>query len=317
MIEFTGAIQRDLEKYKRLGGRIEYPFPIEDFALRVFGLDVQYEDFDVLLSKEGYEPGEFFGMLLPEYDPITGFEKVIYVNTNRKPFKVGDYVVPKEYYIDNADRQTIAHETGHFSDRYVHNNDGQPSMFPEMFADDPASILVYPKDEEVFANKYARHLLVPDGELIRLIHENNLHGTIDLRETIDIFTSKFGVTQFMIEIRMNELKVHFTNGVYIRKLNYTRGKDYSEKELLVLLEIAKKYGFGINYYDADAVVGLFNKTTGETRASGPLYMAFRRLMLGEYDSRFPRVFEKRLELLLGSESDNKTNDNVITFPAGG
>ena len=313
MIDFLEAIEKDLETYQKHGGIIGFPFPIEDFALKVFGLDIHYDDFDLLIQKKGYEPGTFFGLLFPGKDPLSGFEKVIYVNTNRKPFKLGDFTVPREYYIDNADRQTIAHEVGHYSDKYFHNTTGQETLFPEIFVDDPTSIVVYPKEEEIFANKYARNILVPNEELIRVINQNEIHGTIDLRESIDVFTRHFGVTQFMVEIRLNELKIHFNNGVYIKKLNRTRGNDYSERELLVLLELGNKFNFEVNYYDTDSFVGLFNKITGGTRASGPLYMAFKRLMEGEYDSKYPEVFEKRIQMLIEVEINNENKENIIKF----
>lgn len=313
MIDFNEAIIRDLEKYKSLGGQVTYPFPIENFAIKVFGLDIQYEDFNLLIEKENYDPGDFFGILFPETDPLFGFERVIYINTNRKPFKLGDYVVPKEYYIKNADRQTIAHEVGHYSDKYFHNKVKQESLFTEIFVDDPTSIIVYPKEAEVFANKYSRNLLIPEPELKQLINKKGLHGTIDLRENIKHFTDFFGVTQFLIEIRLNELNIHFNNGVYIKKLNKTKGIDYSKNELLALLEIGKSYEFQISYYDADSFVGLFNKVTGGTRASGPLYMAYKRLMNGEYDTKFPELFEKRIKLLIEFENSKNENDNIVDF----
>lgn len=313
MVVFEEAIKRDIEKFKLSGGTVNYPFPIEEFSIKVFGLDIQYEDFDLVITKEQYDPGDFFGILFPEKDPISGLERVIYVNTNRKPFRLGDFIVPEKFYIENADRQTIAHEVGHYSDKYLHNKSIQESIFPEVFIDDPTSIIVYPREAEIFANKYARNLLVPSFELKQLINKNNLHGTIDLRQNIKLFTDFFGVTQFLIEIRLNELGIHFNNGVYIKKLNKTKGNDYTEQELLVLLEIGKSYDFQVSYYDADSMVGLFNKITGGTRASGPIYMAYKRLMDGEYDSKFPSVFGKRISSFIEFEKIKNTAENVIPF----
>ena len=45
-MEIIDCVEQDLHKYEQLGGIIKYPFPIEDFALKVFGLDIQYEDFN-------------------------------------------------------------------------------------------------------------------------------------------------------------------------------------------------------------------------------------------------------------------------------
>lgn len=313
MVDFEEAIRKDIEKYKQNDGFVSYPFNIEDFAIKVFRLDVQYDDFDLLIDKKEHDPRDFFGILFPETDPLSGFERVIYINTNRNPFKLGNFVVPKEYYIKDADRQTIAHEVGHYSDKYIHNKIKQESLFPELFVDDPTSIIVYPKEAEVFANKYARNLLIPEYELKQIINKNDLHGTIDLRENIKLFTDFFGVTQFLIEIRLNELNIHFNNGVYIKKLNKTKGSDYSEKELHVLLEIGKKYDFQVSYYDADSFVGLFNKITGGTRASGPLYMAYKRLMDGDYDSKYPELFDKRIKMLIEYEGEQIKKTNIIEF----
>ncbi len=96
MVSFKEAIELDLKKYVEMGGVIKYPFPIEDFAIRVFGLDIQYENFDLIIDNNHYDPGEFFGMLFLNIDPVSGYEKVIYVNTNRKPFKLGDFKVPNK-----------------------------------------------------------------------------------------------------------------------------------------------------------------------------------------------------------------------------
>ena len=95
-MDYTRAIGLDIKRYEEKGGSITYPFPIEDFALKAFGIDIQYENFDLILDKTLYDPGDFFGILFPELDPISGYSKVIYINTKRKPFKLGEFEVPKE-----------------------------------------------------------------------------------------------------------------------------------------------------------------------------------------------------------------------------
>lgn len=294
MADFREALGKDIAKYKRNGGEMRYPFPVEDFALKVFGLDVQYEDFDNVFESSEYEPNELFGCLFPDGRQFQGMDRVILVNTNRAPFTIAGKEINKAYYVDFAERQTIAHEIGHYSDRYCHNRTGQQSLFlPAVTADDPVSIIVYPKNAETFANKYARSLLMPEGKVIELIHVNNLEGTFDLNSMMAEFSKAFAVTRYMIEIRLHELNIHFTNGVYIKSLNRYRSARYTESDLLILLEIAKDYALKHGYYDADNFCQLYNKATGQARASGPLYMALWRIFRGHYD-HFPRVFEKRV-----------------------
>ena len=52
---------------------------------------------------------------------------------------------------------------------------------------------------------------MPEDKVHEMIINNGLYGTIDLRSTINLFTDEFGVTQFIVEIRLHELKVHFLN----------------------------------------------------------------------------------------------------------
>jgi hypothetical protein len=308
------AVKADLERYCQLGGRMTYPFPVVDFAMRVFGLDVQYEDFCQVFSSGEYDLRELYGCLFPDGHFFCGMDKIILINTNRAPFRLGDTIIPEEFYIENAERQTIAHETGHYCGHYRYEKDEQMEMFKDrVVADAPVSILVYPPGEEVFANKYSRYLLMPETEVRRLIAERELHGTIDLRNQGRLFTEKFGVTQFMVEIRLNELQIYFVNGVYIRKANRFHGKPYSATDLLSLMDLARDYDMQPGYYDFDSIVSLYNEITGETRASAPLYFAFWRLMQGLYDDRFPEVFEKRVAELVRLEAakKNKTDTKAV------
>jgi Zn-dependent peptidase ImmA (M78 family) len=304
MITPKDAVIKDLETFKNLGGEIKYPFPVDEFAIKVFGLDIHYEDFGKVFSSNDYDPKELFGCLFPDNYFFCEMDKIILINSNRAPFKIGDQIVPKEYYEKNSERQTIAHEIGHYSGKYVHNKETQTELFPKPIKTDAGtSILIYPKEEETYASKYAKELLVPKEELKKLIAKNNIHGTIDLRSQAILFTEYFGVTQFMIEIRLNELKIHFINGVYIKKANRFKGEDYTEKELLTLIDlVAEKFNMDLSYYDSDSIVDIFNKIAETHRASGPLYMTFNRLMKGDYD-KFPNVFEKRISKLI--EIDKK------------
>ena len=122
MKESVGVIEeqakRDLDKYVLLGGTIKFPFPIEDFALRVFELDIQYENFDDVFESDLYNPSEIFGCLFPDGYYFQGIDKIILINTNRAPFYLGNQLIPEKYYKDNAERQTIAHEVGHYSKNY-------------------------------------------------------------------------------------------------------------------------------------------------------------------------------------------------------
>ena len=301
------AVIVDLAKYVEAGGTVVYPFPVEDFALRVFGLDVQYEDFANVFSSDQYEPGDLFGCLFPPKRYFQGIDNLILVNSARKPFVLAGKEVPKEYYQEFADRQTIAHEVGHYSDTQVHHVESQREMFdPKIHADGAESVIVYPQKQETFANKYARLLLMPEDRVLMLIHKSNLSGTIDLRSTIGLFTEEFQVTQYMIEIRLKELGVHFLNGIYIKNRNRYPYLKYSCDDLITMIDVAKDYSRQHGYYDADSYVKQYNMLTGQTRASGALYMTLWRLMRGNYDDRCPQVFEKRVVDLAEFDPDSLT-----------
>lgn len=207
------AVKKDLEVFIDKGGTIKYPFPIDDFALRVFNLDIQYEDFRKIFSSDLYNAEQLFGCLFPDKRYFQGMDKVILINTERKPFILNGTEIKKEYWADYAERQTIAHETGHYSDKYVHNRDicvSQLDLFePTVFVDHPTSIIVYPIGEETFANRYARELLMPEDIVREEIIKRGLSGTFDINTMVNELKAKFGVTQFMIEIRLNELSIHF------------------------------------------------------------------------------------------------------------
>jgi Zn-dependent peptidase ImmA (M78 family) len=289
------AVKKDMENFVAKGRTVKYPFPVEDFALRTFGLDIQYEDFNAVFTISGYDAGDLFGCLFPDKYFFHGFDNIILINSNRKPFILDGKEIPKKYWVEHADRQTIAHEIGHYSDKYVHNKDSQGELFPSIFiADDPVSIIVYPVGAETFANKYSRELFMPDEEVREFINQKGLLGTFDLNAVIHDMRELFGVTQYMVEIRLHELGIHFYNGIYIKKRNRFPYKEYSEESLIALMDIVKKYDMTHPYYDADNFITEYNLKTSETRASGALYYAFVRIINGKYDKKFPRVFEKRV-----------------------
>lgn len=311
------AVKKDLDVYKEKGGEITYPFPIEDFALRTFSLDIQYEDFTQVFESKEYDPGELFGCLFPDGREFQGMDKIILINTERKPFYLAGKEVPKEYYQEQADRQTIAHEIGHYSDQWVHNKEVQQELFdPKIQADAPTSIIVYPASHETFANKYSRNLLMPEEKVLSLIQKKNLSGTIDLRATIGFFVEAFEVTHYMVEIRLKELGIHFLNGIYIKNRNRYPYQKYTNDDLLTLIEVAKRYSQYHPYYDADSYAKAYNMQTGQTRASGALYMTLWRILQGKYDDRFPDVFEKRIVDLADFSpeeilSENEDIDSII------
>lgn len=249
MMNEEECIECDLKVYFEKGGKLTFPFPIEDFAMKVFGLDIQYEDFSNVFNSVYYEPGELFGCLFPDKRYFQGMDKLILVNSERKPFVLAGKEINKDYWADYAERQTIAHEIGHYTDLYVHNLEKNPQkeqldLFePTAFADAATSIIVYPVGEEQFANVYARKLLMPEKEVQKFIHKRGLEGTFDLNSIITEAKNYFGVTQFMIEIRFNELGIHFNNGIYIKTKNRFPYVKYSEKSLLTLIDIIKKYSF--------------------------------------------------------------------------
>jgi hypothetical protein len=308
------AVKFDLETFKNKEGRIVYPFPVEEFALRVFGLDIQYEDFNEIFSLSGYDAGDLFGCLYPDNCHFQGLDKIILINSARKPFILSGKEIPKEYWSDHADRQTIAHEIGHYSDRYIHNRDIQLGLFdPLIIADDPASIIVYPVGEETFANKYARSLLMNEDEVRKFITKKGISGTFDINTVIYEMRKLFGVTQYMAEIRLHELGIHFYNGIYIKKRNRFPYQDYTENSLLTLINVAKEYDMVHPYYDADNFAKKYNLITGETRASAALYYAFSRILKGKYDKRFPSVFEKRVAELANFNLDKFNISEIDNF----
>lgn len=308
------AVKYDLEIFKNKGGKIVYPFPIEEFALRVFGLDIQYEDFNNVFSLRNYDAGDLFGCLYPDNCPFQGFDKIILINSERKPFILYGKEISKEYWADHADRQTIAHETGHYSDRYVHNRDIQPELFdPLIIADAPTSIIVYPNGEETFANKYSRSLLMDENEVRRFITRKGISGTFDISTIIFEMRELFGVTQFMAEIRLHELGIHFYNGIYIKKRNRFPYQGYTEDSLLALIDVVKDYDMVHPYYDADNFKNKYNLLTGETRASAALYYAFSRILKGQYDKRFPSVFEKRVAELVDFDLNNIDSNEIDDY----
>lgn len=300
-------IDNDLQRYELLGGTVKYPFPIEDFALRVFGLDIQYENFDNVFESNLYNPNEIFGCLFPDGYKFQGIDKIILINTNRAPFYLGCQLIPEEYYKDYAERQTIAHETGHYSKNYSERGIQLKLFEKKVKGDTASSIIIYPKEEETYANRYARLLLMPEKEVITLIARKNILGTIDLVTHAPIFTEYFGVTQFMVEIRLNELEIPFINGVYIKRTSRFRGKAYASEDLLALLDIAERFGTEHGYYDFESIAITYNKLRSQNRASAPLYMVYWRMMRGDYDSKYPDVFERRILLNLRSYQRNENN----------
>ena len=299
------AVKFDLEAYVKIGGKIIYPFPVEDFALRVFGLDIQYEDFANAFSSKDYDVGDLFGCLFPDDCFFHGMDKIILINSERKAFILSGKEIPKEYWAEHADRQTIAHEIGHYSDKYMHNKNIQPELFNPLFIGDaPTSIIVYPVGEETFANKYSRSLLMDEYEVRKFITKKGISGTFDMNSIIFELREYFGVTQFMSEIRLHELGIHFYNGIYIKRGNRFPYQVYMEESLLILIDVVKKYAMTHPYYDADNFTKEYNLLTGETRASAALYYAFSRILKGKYDKRFPNVFEKRVAELTDFNFNN-------------
>ena len=54
-------LNKNLEKYKKIVGHINYPFPIEDYAYKVFGLDIQYANFDEEFVMEDLDVKMIYG----------------------------------------------------------------------------------------------------------------------------------------------------------------------------------------------------------------------------------------------------------------
>lgn len=275
-------INQDLKDYKDKGGNISYPFDALKFALINFDLDVQYD------AKSFGDDNKKAGLIRIK-------EKTIIINPNREDFKIGEFIVPKELYIKESENQTIAHEIGHYS-KYKYDCKNENTLFDANYKHSYSNILL---NGEEFANKYARNLLIPKNELHKFLKENNIEKTIDLlRQNGKLIREHFGVTEFMLEIRLKELKIPFINGYYIPDQFEKNYKKYSEENLLKLMEISIGNGFGLNpdYGDSEKIAYLYNKITGENRDSGSLYMTTWRIANGKYDY-FERICEKRMEFL--------------------
>lgn len=277
-------VNKNLKDYKDKGGKISYPFDASKFALINFDLDIQYD----ALS---------FGNDSRKAGLIKIKDKTIIINPNRADFKIGEFIVPKELYIKESENQTIAHEIGHFSEYEESRKNYGNTLFGEKnHIDSYSNILL---NGEMFANKYARNLLIPKNELENFLKENDIKGTIDLlKHDGQLIRKYFGITEFMLEVRLKELKIPFINGYYIPDQLKSSYKKYSEKNLLKLMQISIGNGFGLNpdYGDSEQIAYLYNKITGENRDSGSLYMTIWRIANGKYDY-FESVCEKRIEFL--------------------
>lgn len=277
-------VNKNLKDYKDKGGKISYPFDASKFALINFDLDIQYD----ALS---------FGNDNRKAGLIKIKDKTIIINPNRADFKIGEFIVPKELYIKESENQTIAHEIGHYSQYEESRKNYGNTLFGEKnHIDSYSNILL---NGEMFANKYARNLLIPKNELEKFLKENDIKGTIDLlKHDGQLIRKYFGITEFMLEVRLKELKIPFINGYYIPDQLKSSYKKYSEKNLLKLMQISIGNGFGLNpdYGDSEQIAYLYNKITGENRDSGSLYMTIWRIANGKYDY-FERVCEKRIEFL--------------------
>ncbi|WP_157154555.1 nucleotidyltransferase domain-containing protein [Brachyspira murdochii] len=278
--EINNIIEKDLKNYISKGGIIKYPFPIIDFALRNFGLDIKYDE--KLFSKYKNKAGM-----------INIKKSIININPKREDFKIGDFIVPKELYIVESENQIIAHEVGHYA-KYI-NIDKRELFDKAYYIDEYSNIML---NNEVFANKYARNLLVPKNELNKFLRENEIIGTIDILRESSLIRKYFGITEFMLEVRLKELKIPFVNGYYIPDQLKKNNLIYSRENLLKLMEISIGNGFGLtpDYGDAEKIVYLYNKVTGENRDSGPIYMTLWRIANGKYD-HFSEICERRLRFI--------------------
>lgn len=275
-------LNEDLKDYKNKGGKISYPFDASKFALINFDLDVQY---DAIPFRDDNKKA---GLIRIE-------KKTIIINPNREDFKIGEFIVPKELYIKESENQTIAHKIGHYS-KYKYDCKNTNTLFHDNYMDSYSNIIL---NSEKFANKYARNLLIPKNELHKFLKENEIGETIDLlRQDGELIREYFGITEFMLEIRLKELKIPFINGYYISEHLEKNYKKYSEENLLKLMEISIGNGFGLNpdYGDSEKIADLYNKTTNENRDSGSLYMTIWRIANGKYDC-FERICERRIEFL--------------------
>ena len=286
-------LEKDLAVYKSKKEKITYPIDVEDFALKVFGLDVVYSDFEEELgfinTDRNKDLKNIYGGLYPDDYVFKTMSKVILINTNINQFFVGNFLVPKEWYQEYSERQTIAHEIAHYSElQYIKKT--ELNLFSAVQLHEAPYILF---NSEVFANKYARNLLMPEEEVKKLKLEIASTGPLDMSSDSKFFIAKFGVTQFMLEIRLKELNISFVRGIYLHKFQKSKGKKYTEDNLLVLLKLSKEYDLHPHYGDCERIAPLYNKETNQDRDSGSLYMTIWRINSGFYDY-YESVVELRI-----------------------
>lgn len=293
MNDIEKILREDLKKFLLNGGKISYPFPVEDYALKVYGLDVQYTNFEEEFKSNVTNPKEIYGALYPDNHYYHDQDKVILININREPFIIGDLIIPKELYWDNSERQIIAHEIGHYCEM---KND--PDLFSNKRRyDDAPSILLSNPKKEIFANKYARKLIMPEQEVFTLKSNKEILGPINILSESKYFKDYFGVTQFMLEIRLKELNISFINGFYINRNQKTKGDKYTEEDLLTLVNLAFEYNLNPHYGDCEKIAILYNKLREQDRDAGSLYMVIWRINNGYYD-KFESVAELRIKFIL-------------------
>jgi hypothetical protein len=90
-----------------------------------------------------------------------------------------------------------------------------------------------------------------ENKVRKFVTKKGISGTFDINTVVFEMRELFGVTQYMVEIWLHELGIHFYNGIYIKKRNRFPYQEYTETSLLALIDVAKDYDMVHPYYDAD------------------------------------------------------------------
>lgn len=84
-------------------------------------------------------------------------------------------------------------------------------------------------------------------------------------------------------------KIEFHGGSIMKK-------QYSETDLLLLIDLESEFHYKPNYGDAEYIAIKYNEITKQNRNSGSLYMAVWRINNGYYDSRYHSVAMARKKI---------------------
>jgi Zn-dependent peptidase ImmA (M78 family) len=196
--------EENLMKYRTYKGEsyIEFPLDIRSVFHHVFGLQTDF----VKLPQRNFisedEANKIRVGLYPDKFFFQGKDKVIVVNTDCTN-------ITEEFC-----RFAIAHAGGHYalhfhgreissygvSNSLLHSSESvKPTLSEPIFC----NLLDRYHPLEIQANYYASAILVPRGEIFRLVSTQKL---LDLYQQTHVLCQKFGVSERILELRLQQLE---------------------------------------------------------------------------------------------------------------